>query len=428
MKEIKKIKSGLFARQFSIAKLAVKTGAGIFLSGDQDLKGKLKQGLEKHLDQVVSELGIMKGSLMKAGQMLSLYSGAFLSPEAQKVLKALENQTSFLDWMVIKKQIPKEWMDELDINSTPIAAASLGQVHMATSKATGQSFVMKIQYEGVRKAIDNDLKSLRWLLRSLGVIPKEMNLDDVFVEIREMLVQETDYDLERATLIQYSALLKDYPQYQAPIVVSEYSHSSILSSSFLNGVSPRAPEVKELSQEKRNFLGQEFLRLLFLELFHWGMIQSDPHFGNYLVMDVETNPHWGLLDFGAIKEPPKDFLKSYLKLFLSCARLEKEVYFETLREMHYISATKSSNDDLLWEYASVFGEPFKGGVYDWGKSDITDKIFQFVPKLMKEVFVGNPPRHAIFLDRKVGGVFFMLKELGAQFDPRVILDEMVLSK
>ena len=426
MKAIKKIKSGLLSRQFSLAKFALKAGPEILFSGESELKDKLKQGLEKHLDQIVSELGIMKGSLMKAGQMLSLYSGGFLSPEAQKILKVLENQTNFLDWMAIRKQIPEAWQKELEINSTPLAAASLGQVHLATPRNGDETFAMKVQYDGVRKAIDNDLRSLRWLLRALGILPKELDLDDVFLEIREMLLQETDYRLEKMTLETYAKFLNGHPDYVIPRVIEKYSNEKIISTSFLKGVSPRSPEVKALPQEVRNRLGEEFLRLLFLEIFHWGYVQTDPHFGNYLIVDIDTHPRWGLLDFGAIKEPPTEFLRTYKQLVIACATLDRDRYFESLNTMGYLSSKKSSNDELLWEYASHFAGPFQG-TYDWGASDLPDKVFKYFPRLIREISVGNPPRHAIFIDRKIGGVFFMLKELEVKIDGKKILEEFTSS-
>lgn len=425
MKSIKSIKSGLFSRQLSMAKIALKAGTGTLLSGDYSLKDKLKFGLEKHLEDIVSELGLMKGSLMKGGQMLSLYSSAFLTPEAQKVLKVLESQTHFLEWEIIRKRIPQEWLLELDINPHPLAAASLGQVHLATPKNGDAPFVMKIQYEGVKRAIDNDVKVLKWLLSALNLLPKDLDLKEVFNEIREMLHQETDYSHEGKVTHEFSELIKDYPQFEVPSVLETYSSDTILSTHFLNGVSPRSPEVQALHQEQRNELARQFLRLFFLEIFTWGKVQTDPNFGNYLVMDVARNPHWGLLDFGAAKTPPQEFLGAYRNLILACAILDRELYFKTIDQMGYLSTYKSSNKELLWEYANLLGAPFAGGVYDWGSSPIPDQVFKFMPRLIKEVSVGNPPRHAIFLDRKIGGVFFMLKELGAQIDSREILNEFI---
>lgn len=423
MKGIKKIKDGLISRQVAMAKLAFKTGTGVLLSGDSDLKARLKNGLEGQLDTIVTELGLMKGSLMKAGQMLSMYSGAFLSPEAQKILKVLENQSHFLEWEAISKRIPSAWTKDLDINPIPLAAASLGQVHLATPKDGSAPFAMKIQYEGVRRAIDNDLRSLRWLFKALGVLPKELNLDEVFEEIREMLIQETSYTEEKNTVQTFSKLLNQYPQYEIPDVIEQFSNDTILSTRYLLGVSPKSLEIKTLPQATRDELGKEFMRLFFLEIFHWGVIQTDPHAGNYLILNHEQKPRWGLLDFGATKKPPKEFLLSYQDLILSCAKGNRELYFETIKKMGYLSDSKDSNTELLWEYSELLSAPFQNGIYDWGNSSIPDQVFKYMPRLMREVSLGRPPRHAIFIDRKIAGVFFMLRELGAKIDARKLLDE-----
>ncbi len=425
MKSIKKLKTGFFSRQLSMAKIAVKTGSSYLMSGDGDLKTKLRSGLEKHLDLVVEELGVMKGSLMKAGQMLSLYAGAFLPPEAQKVLKSLENQSSFLDWSVLEKRVPKEWLMELDIEEIPLAAASLGQVHMANRKGSDEKFVMKIQYEGVKKAIDNDVKALKMLLNMMDLLPKEIDFKEIFEEIREMLYLETDYLAEAESTNKFLTLLKDYPEYTAPEVISEYSHDSILSSTFLDGYSPRDSKVKALPQDVRNKLGESFLRLFFLELYKWGVMQTDPHFGNYLIVDIDTDPKWGLIDFGATKTIPEDFKNNYQELIRTCALLDKENYFKTVERMGYLSKEKQSNIDLMWEYATLIGEPFNNGVYDWGRSSIPDEVFKFAPRLLREVSIGKPPKDGIFIDRKVGGVFFVLKEIGAKFDAKKVLEEFI---
>lgn len=403
-----------------MAKLAFKTGSSFLLSGDKDLKEKLKSGLEGHLDSVVAELGVMKGSLMKAGQMLSLYAGAFLPEEAQKVLKSLENQSHFLEWEVLKKLVPKEWLEELNIDPIPIAAASLGQVHRAVPKKGGEAFVMKVQYDGVKKAINNDVKALKWLMKSLDLLPKEMDFKEIFEEIREMLYQETDYLKEAELTDKFNELIAPHPQYVAPKIIKEFSNDSILSTTYLRGHSIRSPEVQNLPQEVRNKLGEEFLRLFFLELFQWGRMQTDAHFGNYLV--VEDNK-WGLLDFGATKEIPEDFQRNYQDLIISTAKRDKDLYFKTVDKMGYLSKEKESNRDLLWDYALLLGEPYQNGVYDWGNSPIPDQVFKFAPKLLKEISIGKPPRDGVFVDRKVGGVFFMLKELKASFDPLAVLEE-----
>lgn len=418
MKKIKNLKNQFISRQLGVAKLAIKMGKNVWDNRDKNLKDKLQGGIAPHVESIVSELGVMKGSLMKAGQMLSTYAGAFLPAEAQKVLKQLENESYYLAWDQIKDRIPNEYFNELDINEEPLAAASLGQVHLATKGS--DKFIMKIQYKGVRKAIKNDVLALKLLMKAMNVIPKEVDLTQIYTEIEEMLFLETDYEAEAKNIENFQDGLKNYPQYVLPKVHKEFSSNKIITMDFLDGYNLRELEKLNLSQADRNKLGEDFMRLLFIELFELKKIQTDVHMGNYIVL---PDKKWGLIDFGATKEPPEGFLKGYQTLILACANLDRELFFQNLYDMEYLSKTKKTNEDFFWEYAQIIGEPFQAEVYDWGKSKIADKALELIPRLIKEVSVGNPSRHTVFLDRKIGGVFFILQKLEAQFNVRKLLAE-----
>lgn len=408
-----------------MTKLMVKTGSTALLSGKGDFSQRIREGLENNIQEVVKELGLMKGSLMKAGQMLSLYSSSFLHPEIKKILKSLEGQTQFLAWDEISKNIPSSWAKELDIEETPLAAASLGQVHKVQPKNGESSFVMKIQYSGVKKAIENDLRFLKWLLKALKVLPQEMDMDEAFSEVRLMLYQETDYANEANLTMHYHRLISSYSEYKIPRIIPEYSTATILSSEFIHGFPLSSPEVQELTEDERSELGKSFLKLLFLEIFEWGMIQTDPNPGNYLVIREDHKVKWGLLDFGATKVAPPEFLKSYQNLILSCAQGDRELFFKTFKDLGYLSITKDSNLDLIWEYMTVISAPFRTDDYDWKNSNIHEEAMKFFPEFMKQVSIGSPPRDAIFLDRKVGGTYFILKELGGRFNARALLQEFI---
>lgn len=418
MKKIKNIKNQFFSRQLGVAKLAFKMGKNVLQNRDKNLKEKLSEGIGPHVESIVNELGVMKGSLMKAGQMLSTYAGAFLPPEAQKVLKQLENQSFYLEWEKVADQVPTAFQEKLKISHEPLAAASLGQVHLAYS--LDETYAMKIQYKGVRKAIKNDVLALKLLMKALNVIPKEIDLTEIYAEIEEMLFRETDYIAEAQTTKEFAELLKDYPQYKLPEIKDEFCNDQVLTMEYLEGHNLRELAKLDLTQEQRNKLGEDFMRLLFLELFQFEKVQTDVHMGNYLIM---PDLRWGLIDFGATKSPPSKFLKGYQTLILACANLDRELFFKNLYEMEYLSSTKKTNEEFFWNYAQIIGEPFQGGEYDWGASQIADRALDMIPRLIKEVSVGNPSRHTVFLDRKIGGVFFILQILGARFDVRKLLDE-----
>lgn len=418
MKKIKNLKNQFLSRQLGVAKLALKLGKNALTNRDKKLKEKLEGSIAPHVESIVAELGVMKGSLMKAGQMLSTYAGAFLPYEAQQVLKQLENQSFYLDWEKVKEQIPAKFLQELEISHEPLAAASLGQVHLAYKGS--ETYAMKIQYKGVRKAIKNDVLALKLLMKALNVIPKEIDLKLIYTEIEQMLFRETDYLTEAQTTQEFSNLLEKYPQYKLPLIIPQYCNDRVLTMEFLEGKTLHELESMNLTQAQRNKLGEEFMRLLFLELFVFEQVQTDVHMGNYL---ITPDLRWGLLDFGAVKSPPKDFLEGYQTLIIACANLDKELFFENLYRMEYLSQSKKTNEDFFWDYAMIIAEPFQAEIYDWGQSQIADRALEIIPKLMQEVSIGNPSPHTIFLDRKIGGVFFILQKLGACFNVRSLLQE-----
>ena len=422
MKELKKIKSTFFSRQISFAKLAIKTGSTFYKNKDQDLKTQLKNSIEKHALDIVDELDVMKGSFMKAGQMLSLLGGSFLPDEAHKVLKALENKTSFLTWDEIKKQIPKEWLDRIEVAPIPLAAASLGQVHMMTHES--QNYAMKIQYRGVAKATKNDIKALKFLLKTLNLIPSELDLSDIFKEIELMLNKEVNYLEEVKSTESFSHNLKDFPFFKVPLINHEFSNERIVTSEFIKGHSLHEIDNLNLTQEQRNTLGREFMRLLFLEIFVFEEIQTDSHFGNYILI-TEPKLQWGLIDFGATKLPPTDFMKGYRALMLALSQKDRESFISSLMTMGYLSEDKDSDLDLFWEYANIIGAPFYEDEYDWGNSDISNKIYEYIPSIMKSVSIGNPPAHSFYIDKKIAGVYFILQKLNAKFNVNQVLQEVL---
>ena len=96
----------------------------------------------------------------------------------------------------LSNYLSEELLNELEISAEPIGTASMGQVHLAIVKSTGQKIALKIQYPDLESAIDSDVKALKTLLQFSQLIPSELKLDPVFEEIKIMLHQELDYKKE----------------------------------------------------------------------------------------------------------------------------------------------------------------------------------------------------------------------------------------
>lgn len=447
-KTIKKIKSGLFSRSLSLTKIALSTGSqltkdslvSLFKKTDADETNWVKKVLGPQAELISQELGQLKGSLMKAGQMLSLYGEYFLPPETNQFLKTLQNQSPPLEWPEIEKVLMQnlgpDVLLELDIETNAYASASIGQVHLARVRSTGERLALKIQYPGIREAIDNDLGVLKSLLSILKLLPKELNTAPLFKEVKEMLLQETDYLKEAEYTQLYFEKFKDHPYIKIPKVYNQFTSSQVLATEFIEGENLGSEAVKSLSQERRNRLSQHYLEHFFSELFVFGVVQTDPHLGNYLVEVDKSGKDQDklvVLDFGACRVFSKDFITNY-KLFIKAAlNGDTAGLFAAALPLGFLypddpEELKSLFTDFCFSIVEPYLEPldFRNhqkrvsaeGVYNWGESDLPDRLSKILIKSIRDYPLRTPPREIIFLDRKTGGTFFILKILGAKINGR----------
>jgi predicted unusual protein kinase regulating ubiquinone biosynthesis (AarF/ABC1/UbiB family) len=428
--KLKKIKESAFSRGLALAKVSMSAGAkaaghaigGVFAS-EADKPDRFKALLMSQVTLLTRELGQLKGSVMKVGQMLSMFGEHFLPPEVNEVLKSLQSQAPPLDWPQIEKQLKRnltpEQLDQLDIEREPLASASLGQVHLATRKSDGRKIALKIQYPGVDHAIEGDIKALRSLLSLSKLIPRTPAFDELFKEVRQMLHQEVDYARELELTREFAAALKDDLRYVVPEVFPEFSSKRVIATSFEPGIAIDSPEVKALPQERRNAIARMVLELYFIELFTLGMMQTDPHFGNYRLRLGENGEpdRLVLLDFGAVRKFPRKFLEPYYEMVGGAFRRDRE---RILRGARGLGFTQDGDEpELLDRFADLcmmFAEAFHVKDYDWASSDLPRRIASQGAQMALKFKLRAPPREVVFLDRKMGGIFIFMSTLKARFD------------
>ena len=375
------------------------------------------------VELLTRELGELKGSLMKVGQMLSMYGEHFLPAEVNQLLKSLQSQSPPLAWAQIekalKRQLSPEQLAALEIDPEALASASLGQVHRATVKADGRQLALKIQYPGVDQAIEGDLKALRSLLSISKLIPKGPAFDDLFKEVRQMLHQEVDYARELEFTREFRAVVAGDPRYVVPEVFPEFSTKRVLATSFEAGVPVDSPEVLGLSQERRNAIARMALEIYFRELFELGIMQTDPHFGNYRVRLGEgaTPDQLVLLDFGAVRKFPQSFLKPYYRMVRGALHLNRAELLDGARELGFVE--DGDSQELLDQFADLcflITEPFHTSDYNWTVNDLPGRVAVKGAQIALAFKLRAPPREIVFLDRKMSGIFIFMSVLGARFD------------
>lgn len=437
---LKKLKTKAFSRAFSVAKLAVSgTLQGQWIkwleNGDPENSERWKLFLKEQAVKVTGELGQLKGSLMKAGQIFSIYGERLLPKEANEILKTLQNKSLALAWSQVREEFLKELgsqrFGDLEIAEKPLGAASLGQVHFAVEKKTGRKLALKLKYPGVEEAIESDLKILKTFLGMAGLIPRNIDLSIIFDEAKKMLQQEVNYAREFELLQEYGKLLEGDHRYVVPQPIPEYSTSNILCMSFEEGLSVDATEVESLSQERKNQLAYNFFDLFMREVTVFGKVQTDSHFGNYQIrLDPEgKNDQWVLFDFGALRELPSSFLEPYLELLRAAFQQDEAATHKALVELGLLASfdmTPYAKELIALSF--LVTEPVKAdGNYNWEKSDLPERVIVRARPYLFDKNVRLPPPEMLSLDRKVAGVFTLMVKLKAKIHTKTLVEKYLFN-
>jgi predicted unusual protein kinase regulating ubiquinone biosynthesis (AarF/ABC1/UbiB family) len=444
---LKQLRTGSLSRGISLARVGVRMGVrlgfyslGSWLLSQEKQREWRQQVWSEQAQLLAEEFGQLKGSVMKVGQMLALYGEhLFLPLEVIEALRTLQDDSPPLEWRALQPVLMRELgagrLAELEVDPSPLAAASLGQVHRARRLRDGRELCIKIQYPGVAEAIDSDLNTLEALLFFSRLLPRGFDLSAMMAEVRKMLRREIDYRAELATMQTFHRLLRRDGRLRIPEVFPEYSTACILTCSYEPGIAVDGSEAQALSQERRNRVGAAALELFLRELFRWNLVQTDPHFGNYRIrLDPEQRQdQLVLLDFGAVRRFAGPFLKAYRELVTAAFWRDKARLCRAAVDLNFMpSDTPQSLLDRFARLCFLIVEPFaepvtKGtaasfwnrrGEYRWGATDLPQRVALAASKASLSLSFRLPPREFIFLHRKLGGVFVFLATLRVELNAR----------
>ena len=430
-KELKKLKSSVIGRSASLLQLTVKGSAKWAGNRLMDSLSKDPNRMEAFfLDQarvLVKELGQLKGSVMKAGQMLSIYGEHFFPESINEILRDLHSNSSPVVWSEMEKALRKELGEEYDlydIDQEPFAAASLGQVYRAQREGY-PPLALKIQYPGVGDAVDSDLKSLRSILSVSRLLPSSEGVDAIFDEIRTMLKREVDYRRELETVQHYQELLRERDDFAIPEVYDQASTQRLLVMNYEEGEDLASSLVESLDQETRNQIGYAIAWLTMQEIFNWKLVQTDPHFGNYKIrMNDDGKVQMVLLDFGSVRRFPKRYIRPFSRLIQSALDRDREKNCKAAKELGFLGeGDKPASVELMYKICVLAVEPLEVENYDWENSELIAKMTVLAKDAVFSFKLRPPPREAVFLDRKLIGMFMMLRHFKVRLTLRPMLEE-----
>ena len=397
-------------------KVALKEGKALFQSQAEKRLAKMMS----QADIVVDHVGRLKGAAMKAVQMITIEAQDFLPPEVLQILEKLQSQAPPLsnEMMLehLKSEIGESLFQDFDnLSAEPLAAASIGQVYEA--ELSGEPIVIKIQYPGVADSVDSDLKTLKKLVKTLLFLSqKAVNIDELFEEVLRVLKLETNFLNEAKNLEAYGKAFEGDEDYIIPKVYPRYSTEKVLVLSKEAGLEFSEWVKTNPSREQKEKVGQSLLNLYIKEFFQNRLVQTDPNPANFLINDKQQLV---LLDFGATVSYSDNFVKDYQDLINTVFTGRGEEILQKMLDLGFISAkeSKDTKQDFV-SFIKMSLLPFDEAEqpFDFSRDDYTMEIREKALKFSKKIKYSAPPKQIIFLHRKLGGIFQLLRKLGVQSD------------
>ena len=224
-----KIPSSRAQRATKLGGLFARVAGNIAYQGTKELLKGNKPSISEmmltpsNVTQLAEKLAAMRGAAMKLGQLLSMDAGELLPKELSDILAKLRDQAHAMPHKQLVTLLQTNWGDNwVDnfayFNLKPFACASIGQVHIAHAD-DGTKLAVKLQYLGVRNAIESDVNNLGLLIKMSNLVPSHIDLDTLLNETKKQLLIEADYLQEAEFIAAFSQRLnKQY--FQLPKVLS----------------------------------------------------------------------------------------------------------------------------------------------------------------------------------------------------------------
>ncbi|MGB5224297.1 MAG: AarF/ABC1/UbiB kinase family protein [Arenicellales bacterium] len=375
--------------------------------------------------RLANRLSEMRGAAMKVGQLLSMESNDLLPPQLTEILARLRQDAHAMPIgqvdAVLTKAWGESWQDRFSrFVFTPLAAASIGQVHEAMT-VDGHHLAIKIQYPGIRQSIDSDVDNVAGLLSLFNMVPAE-TLKPLLQEAKIQLHAEADYLAEAQHLEAFAEHLAGDDGFIVPRVHGELTTVDVLAMEYMAG--EPIEKIAGQSQRQRDCLATRLLGLSLRELFSWGLVQTDPNYANFLYQ--QNQDRIVLLDFGAARCYNQQRRDALGRLMLAGMQDDMVMLKQAAVEVGYLGDSDSpAYVDAIIQLLRMATEPARvAGGFDFTTNDLSQRMSQLLFKLRMENRLWRmPPPDILFLHRKLGGMYMLCAKIQARVDVGKLVEQ-----
>ena len=421
------VPSGRIARLGAFGRLAGGVAGGMLAEGARRLAAGERPRLgdlvltPANAVRVADRLSHLRGAAMKLGQMISMDAGDLLPPELSTILARLRNHAYRMPPQQLDRVLRSDWGADWrqrfrHFEASPIAAASIGQVHRATTR-DGRMLAIKVQYPGVAESIGSDVDNVATLLRVSNLLPSTLDLAPLLGEAKRQLTEEADYRREGEQMQRYGERLAGDPRYIVPVLDEPLTTRRVLAMEFVEG---RPIEIlADADQNVRDEAITALISLVLRELFEFGVMQTDPNFANY-----RWRPDDGrlvLLDFGATRAVPPATVAAYRALVEAGLARDLDRVREIAVETGFLGAEAVAKyrpgvDRIIAAIDAALNRP---GPFDFGDRAFVPVVRDEAGSLLADRATWHVPEvEMLFVQRKVSGTALLAARLKAKVDVR----------
>lgn len=406
-----KLVKGRLGRLRRLAGVGVRTGADVVL------------GREGAAAQRAAEvLGDLRGIAAKVGQMAGYVDGVV--PEEQresyeKWMKRLLDQAPCSDPDEVRAQIRDQLGLELDaafasFEDTPVASASIGQVHRATL-ADGRAVAVKVQHPGIDEAMMNDLENTGMLERSFRVFAgSRFESKRIAAEIRQRFAEELDYGLEARRQQILFDLHADDPHIKVPALIPSHCAAKVLTMEWVEGMD--FSEACAADEQLRRAWAEAMWRFVYKSILVGGHFNADPHPGNY---KFHADGSVTFLDHGCVQESDADKRRAGCATHYAACKGDRRAFEDAARAMLGLRGGSFERAALVYlheAFAPQLRSPYKiERGYVAGLAARMKETFEVARKAKDDSYVPFE-EGIVFLNRLQFGFYSVLARLDVEVD------------
>ena len=327
-----------------------------FVLGEAWLQRVSPRWHRKNAHRVQRTIIRLKGLFIKLGQLISILTN-FLPEAFRDGLEELQDQVPPRPYEQIVRRIkdefgqpPEQLFAEFD--PTPVASASLAQVHRARLH-DGRVVAVKVQHLDIEETARLDLKAIRNVFTLIGNLFNIRGLDGQYQQIRAMILEELDFTQEASYIGQIAANFEGNAAVGFPEVVDTYCSERVLTTLFIEGVKATSREALDALHIDRANLAQRIVEAYCQMIFVDGLYHADPHPGNIF---IRSDGSVVFIDFGAVARLSPAMKDGIPQFLIGILRRDQDMVLKAVKEMGFIS--HRDNEEVAAELVDLFYERF----------------------------------------------------------------------